>query len=123
MPGENASKKNAARKNSTAPGGCTTFGAPAGRPETLTDRAEFLTGGLVPLQCSSCGTGVLVKKHSPKHTSIQWTTSPAESCPIYAERLAGGGRTALFDTCERLAASIAQAVTDGKLKVGTDDRE
>jgi hypothetical protein len=58
---------------------------------------------------------VLVKKNSPKHNSIQWITDAATSCPVFAERVANGGQTALLDTCERLGESIACAARDGEL--------
>lgn len=53
------------------------------------ERDEFLTGGMRPHACRRCGTKVLVKKNSEKHTSIQWTTDAASSCPVFAERVAG----------------------------------
>lgn len=82
--------------------------------------AEFLTGGLRPHTCSACGTGVLVKKNSRRHTSIQWTTDAATSCPVFAERVAAGANTALLDTCERLRESIAKATVDGDFGVLDD---
>ncbi|WP_216205873.1 hypothetical protein [Amycolatopsis aidingensis] len=90
----------------------------AGQESNTTERQEFLSGGLRPHHCASCGTCVLVKKNSMQHTSIQWTTDPATSCPVFAERVAGGANTALLDTCEKLADSIAQAAWDGSLEVG-----
>ncbi|WP_092530911.1 hypothetical protein [Amycolatopsis arida] len=86
----------------------------------MADRREFLATGLRPHPCASCGTCVLVRKNSPKHTSIQWTTDAASSCPVFAERVAAGTHPALLDTCERLAESIAGAVRDGRLAVSTD---
>lgn len=76
--------------------------------------AEFLTGGLRPHTCSTCGTCVLVKKNSWKHTSIQWISDAASSCPVFAEHAAAGENTALLDTCERLTASIAESVRSGE---------
>ncbi|MQA61519.1 MAG: hypothetical protein GEU86_08485 [Actinophytocola sp.] len=87
----------------------------------MADRREFLTGGLRPLACRTCGTEVLVRKNSPQHTSIQWTSDPAASCPVYAERVAAGGTTALLDTCERLADSIAHAATEGEIEAAGGD--
>ncbi|QWF76906.1 hypothetical protein [Amycolatopsis sp. CA-230715] len=81
------------------------------------ERDEFLTGGMRPHACRRCGTKVLVKKNSEKHTSIQWTTDAASSCPVFAERVAGGATSALLDTCEHLGDSIAHAVSDGALAV------
>ncbi|MFF5992463.1 hypothetical protein [Prauserella flavalba] len=84
-----------------------------GRAETLADRREFLTGGLVPVACRSCATTVLAKKNSPQHTSIQWTTDAATSCPVFAEKVAEGVHPALLDTCEKLRESIAEAAREG----------
>lgn len=83
------------------------------KPETV----EFLTAGLRPLSCRSCGTCVLVKKNSVQHTSIQWTTDAARSCPVFAEKAAAGAQTALLDTCDRLGDSIAEALREGLLEV------
>lgn len=77
------------------------------------ERREYLAGGLRPLACGFCGTRVLVKKNSPKHTSIQWTTD-ASCCPVYA---AAGSGSARADTCERLAESIRAAARSGELEV------
>jgi hypothetical protein len=83
------------------------------RSEAAAELAEFLEGGLRPHSCSSCGTRVLVKKNSHKHTSIQWTTDAASSCPVFRERSAAGTDTALLDTCERLKASISASARNG----------
>ncbi|KZB84456.1 hypothetical protein [Amycolatopsis regifaucium] len=83
------------------------------KPETV----EFLTAGLRPLACRTCGTTVLVKKNSVQHTSIQWTTDAAKSCPVFAAQAASGARTALLDTCANLSDSIGAAVKDGLLEV------
>jgi hypothetical protein len=81
------------------------------------EAVEFLNGGLRPVSCRSCGTCVLVKKNSHQHTSIQWTTDAARSCPEFADRAAEGMNTALLDTCEKLGESINCAVRDGLLEV------
>lgn len=104
------------------PGGATTFGA-ATRPDTLADRRRFLTEGLVPVTCRACGTEVLVRKNSVQHTSIQWTTDPARSCPVFAERVAAGGLSATMQTCDRLADSIGRAVDAGIIKTDNDTQE
>ncbi|WP_326569804.1 hypothetical protein VSH64_01760 [Amycolatopsis rhabdoformis] len=78
---------------------------------------EFLTAGLRPHECRSCGTIVLVKKNSLAHTSIQWTTDASRSCPVFAAHVAAGRHPALLDTCEKLADSISDAVADGRLTV------
>ncbi|TNC29034.1 hypothetical protein [Amycolatopsis alkalitolerans] len=84
---------------------------------TTTERTEFLSGGLRPHTCSACGNRVLVKKNSWKHTSIQWTTAAAASCPVFAEQVGAGESTALLDTCEKLDVSIAESVRDGDFGV------
>lgn len=81
---------------------------------------EFLVAGLRPVSCRACGTRVLVKKNSPQHTSIQWTTDAGSSCPVFAERVAAGATTALLNTCEKLGDAITDAVRDGLLAAGDD---
>ncbi len=81
---------------------------------TTAEQTEFLSGGLRPHECRSCGTCVLVKKNSIQHTSIQWTSRPADSCPVFA---GAGTPTALLDTCPKLADSISDAVREGTLAV------
>lgn len=107
-------------RGTTFTGGSTTFGEPAVRPGTLADRADFLTARLTPVACRACGTEVLVRKNSAQHTSIQWTSDPASSCPRYAEQVARGGSTALLDTCPRLADSIAKAAAEGEIPIGEE---
>ncbi|MDT7726857.1 MAG: hypothetical protein QOI21_3433 [Actinomycetota bacterium] len=82
--------------------------------------AEFLAGGLRPVGCRTCGTRVLVKKNSVQHTSIQWTSDAASSCPVFAAQAASGASTALLDTCEQLGYSIEDAVREGVLKVADE---
>ncbi|NUS43759.1 MAG: hypothetical protein HOQ24_08750 [Mycobacteriaceae bacterium] len=101
-------------------GGTTTFGQ-AACAETLAERRSFLADGLTPVACQSCGTEVLVRKHSREHTSIQWTRDPATACPVYAELAAEGGSTALMNTCYRLVDSIAQAAKIGAVPIGDDE--
>lgn len=64
---------------------------------------------MVPVECSACGTGVLVSKLSAAQTSIQWEVDSA-SCPKRAELAVG-------ETCPHLSDSIRDAVYDGKLEV------
>ena len=80
----------------------------------MTERREFLEGGLNPVKCLDCGNRVLVKKYSLQHTSVQWTSDAARSCPEFA---AAGRETALIETCLKLRDSIDQAVRDGVLEV------
>lgn len=87
------------------------------REETRRDRHEYLAEGLSPVDCLRCGNRVLVKKHSPLHTSIQWTTSPVAGCAEFAERAAAGERTELLTGCGALAGSIEQAVREGRVEV------
>ncbi|PXY33657.1 hypothetical protein [Prauserella endophytica] len=70
------------------------------------------------MACRSCATTVLVKKNSPQHTSIQWTTDAATSCPVFAEKVSEGAHPALLDTCERLRDSIADAAREGAFAHG-----
>ncbi|WP_245379922.1 hypothetical protein [Kibdelosporangium banguiense] len=82
-------------------------------PHTEADRRSFLSDGLRPVECTSCGTCVLVKKNSAHHTSIQWQT-PTDRCPEFASR---PKPAALLDTCSKLRASIESLVAEGLLEV------
>lgn len=72
------------------------------------DRQEALHDGLTPVDCAQCGARVLVKKHSPQHTSVQWTS--VDTCPALKEG-------ALTPTCGALRDSIEHALKVGKLAV------
>jgi hypothetical protein len=91
---------------------------PPPRPvETSADKRRYVEDGLTPIACERCATTVLVKKNSEKHTSIQWTTDAAASCPEIAARVAVGVRSALVLGCPMLQQSIAAAVAAGGLAV------
>jgi hypothetical protein len=77
----------------------------------------YLEDGLVPVACSRCATGVLVKKNSPQHTSVQWTSDAATSCPEIGAQVAAGARGAQILGCASLKQSIEDAVRNGRLAV------
>lgn len=81
--------------------------------QTAADRRGFLADGLRPVECTACGTCVLVKKSSQHQMSIQWQT-PTGNCPEYA---AQNRPAALLDTCSKLRASIESLVAEGLLEV------
>ena len=81
--------------------------------QTTADRRGFLADGLRSVECSSCGTCVLVKKNSTHHTSIQWQTS-TDACSEYAAQTKP---SALLDTCSMLRASIDAVVAEGLFEV------
>ena len=66
-----------------------------------------------PLDCSRCGTQVLVSKNSAVQTSIQWEAA-SSTCPLRAELAVG-------DTCPELSDSIRDAVLSGRLEVASRD--
>ncbi|TSD95673.1 hypothetical protein FOS14_17910 [Skermania sp. ID1734] len=86
--------------------------AEAVRQQTLADRHNYLERGMQPVQCRSCGTEVLVRKNSFQQTSIQWTTDPRTSCPVFA-----AGDAAQPQGCPKLRQSIEHAVLEGLLEV------
>lgn len=81
--------------------------------QTQDDRRSFLADGLRPVECTACGTCVLVKKNSRHHMSIQWQTATS-ACPEFATASRPGG---LLDTCSKLRASIEHLVAEGLLEV------
>ena len=84
-----------------------TTAASAREQETAADKRLYVEVGMVPLACRHCGTEVLVKKNSAKHTSVQWTAEAMRGCTQYATTLG----------CPRLRESIQAAVRDGHLLV------
>ncbi|GAA4399007.1 hypothetical protein [Tsukamurella soli] len=103
------------------PGGTTTFGVAATRPETLADRRSFLTDGFAPVRCGDCGTEVLVRKTSREQTSIQWLADPSATCPVFAGRSASG-RPACSG-CPALLESITTAAKLGRVAIGSGGPE
>ncbi len=88
--------------------------AEAVRSQTLVDKHTYLEDGMTPVSCGQCGTEVLVRKNSVKHTSIQWTTDPARSCPEFANT--NGGRPVGM-SCPKLRRSIEHAVLEGMVHI------
>jgi hypothetical protein len=86
-------------------------------PESRAEALEFLTGGLHPVDCDSCGNRVLVRKASAAQTSVQWLGDPAAGCPEFAARVAAGETSARIDTCRKLRHSIERAAAGGLLEV------
>jgi hypothetical protein len=79
------------------------------------ERADHLYAGLQPVECAKCEVQVLVRKHSPHHTNVQWTAGAVEACPFFH-----GRQSALVPTCVNLRDSIEQAVRDGLIEVMHD---
>lgn len=97
---------------------------PASSPradDTASDMRLYVEIGLVPVTCGRCGTEVLVKKNSAKHTSVQWTTDARSSCPVIAAQVADGRRGGQVLGCPALKASIDDAVRRGDVMVPPDD--
>jgi hypothetical protein len=86
------------------------------RPETLADQRLYLEDGLRTLSCAGCGALVRVKKSSPQHTSIQWTTRAVRECAEFSARVALGETTALVDGCATLRDTIDRAAREGRLE-------
>jgi hypothetical protein len=86
------------------------------RRDTEADKRLYVEIGLTPVTCSACGVEALVKKNSRKHTSVQWTGAGVAACPeISAPRAADP--TALILGCDRLRASIEDAVRSGQVVI------
>jgi hypothetical protein len=85
--------------------------------ETSADKRRYVEDGLTPIACRRCSTTVLVKKNSDKHTSVQWSSHAASTCPEIAAEVAAGMHSARVLGCPLLRHSIDQAVADGILTV------
>ena len=81
--------------------------------QTALDKENYLDSRLAPVECRSCGTCVLVRKNSFKQTSVQWTSRPTETCPVFRD----SGASATQDSCPRLQNSIEHAVLEGIVQV------
>jgi hypothetical protein len=87
--------------------------------DTAADKRLYVEIGLVPVECSSCGVEVGVKKNSRKHTSVQWNAAAMAGCEAFAAHRSAGATTVLLG-CPRLKDSIEVAVQAGALVVPDD---
>jgi hypothetical protein len=76
--------------------------------------------GLAPVTCAGCGTEVLVKKNSQKHSSVQWTSDAVTSCPEIRAQVEAGAVGGQVLGCPRLKQAIDEAVRRGELTVPDD---
>lgn len=76
------------------------------------ERVDHLYGGLQEVTCRECGACVRVRKHSPPHTIVQWTTAAVDACVEFK-----GHESARVPTCLSLRASIDEAVRAGRVEV------
>ena len=79
----------------------------------MSERREYLEGGLTGIGCDGCGMPVRAGKRSTMQTSVQWS---GQACALLAGE-AGGRPTALVPTCPKLRESIDRAVREGRLEV------
>ncbi|MGL4306965.1 MAG: hypothetical protein ACRCSF_12540 [Mycobacteriaceae bacterium] len=85
--------------------------------QTQQDRQLYLLSAMVPIQCRYCPTVVLVKKTSRKHTSVQWTSSPLNTCRELSTPEDLDGIHQLQASCTKLEASINYAAAEGILEI------
>lgn len=78
-----------------------------------TDRDDQLHAGFRDVACRYCGVTVLVRKMSPKQTSVQWTTDTSD-CP----QLRAGADGTPGEGCAELRASVLAAVESGLVPPG-----
>jgi hypothetical protein len=88
--------------------------------DTAADMQLYVEIGLAPVTCAQCGTEVLVKKNSVKHTSVQWTKNAVQACPEIAAQVAAGTPPGQVLGCSALKATIAEAARNGQLTVPND---
>jgi hypothetical protein len=79
----------------------------------MSERSEYLEGGLVGIGCDECGTPVRAGRRSTTQTSVQWAGG---ACALLIAE-AAGRPTALVPTCPKLRESIDRAVREGRLEV------
>ena len=61
------------------------------RAQTAADRHSYTQAGMQPVRCASCAVRVLVRAHSPQHTSVQWPPEVVADGPIALARLIPAG--------------------------------
>ena len=81
----------------------------------MTERADYLEGGLTAVTCAGCGVTVRAKKNSPMHTSVQWSRRAVEGCAEFADWRALGKPTALVPGCGRLLETINRTADPSRL--------
>jgi hypothetical protein len=90
-------------------------GADSHAPQTAADKRRYVEDGLEPVSCSRCATRVMVKKNSARHTSVQWTSDAAASCPEIGAQVSAGARAGQILGCSMLKQSIEDAMAGGAL--------
>ncbi|MCB0895708.1 MAG: hypothetical protein KDB43_10095 [Nocardioidaceae bacterium] len=86
--------------------------------DTVEDQRLYTSARLVEVACLDCLATVGVKKNSEHHTSIQWTAGARDHCPELSRRASGRESHA---ACPRMAASIEEAVREGRVTIGAED--
>ncbi|WP_067820170.1 hypothetical protein [Nocardia inohanensis] len=87
------------------------------RAQTVIDKAHYMESGLTPLACLTCGTEVLVRKHSNQQRTVQWTVNPADHCPVFAKMAEAGPVFGKPDSCPNLEKTIDHALAEGLLEI------
>ncbi|AYF73245.1 hypothetical protein D7D52_04515 [Nocardia yunnanensis] len=87
------------------------------RAQTVLDKEHYMEAGMTPIACQSCGTEVLVRKHSSNQKTVQWRTNPADSCPVFQKLSANGPVFGKPDSCPSLEKTIDHAVAEGILEI------
>lgn len=98
----------------------TVLGQATNRASTAADHDEQLEDGLTGIVCDHCAAEVRVKKNSPAHTSIQWTSAAVRACPRLAGQVAELGTSALVGGCDLLRECIEQAGREGRIAITGD---
>ncbi|WP_306363773.1 hypothetical protein [Nocardia sp. CC227C] len=87
------------------------------RAQTVEDKKHYMEAGFTPLACQSCGTEVLVRKHSTHQKTVQWTVDPAAHCPVFRRMAEAGPIFGKPDSCPNLEKTIEHAVAEGMLEI------
>jgi hypothetical protein len=86
-------------------------------PQTSEDKRRYVEDGMEPVSCSRCATRVLVKKNSPRHTSVQWISDAAATCPEIGAQVSAGAQGGQILGCGMLKRSIEDAISAGALTI------
>ena len=79
---------------------------------------RLLDAPMQPVQCTSCGARVEVRKSSWDQTSIQWDSESAQTCvERRASRPAPGPNGEFFAGCSALRESVREAAVRGQIQI------
>lgn len=89
--------------------------------DTAEDQRRYLDARLVEVACLDCTARARVRKNSPQHTSVQWSSADVAACVEFQQMSHQTGGRRVHTACPRMMVSIERAVEDGIVEIGAVD--